>query len=433
MKKTIFSQDQVFWYLKSASTGSLRESLEADVVIIGGGMAGLTAAHAFARKNKKVILLEAFYCGAGASGKSSGFITPNSELSLTDFINSYGNEGGKAIWKNIEDGVEYIRKNIEQYAIACDYSPEDTLVVANTKSAVPKLIKEHENLVRLGYETSFIKKDDIPLYLGSNEYYGGVTYAKSFSINGYKYCQEMREILRAQDVAIYEETPVLSFTEHEVITLHATVKAKNIIVCTDRFIPNLGALKTEIYHAQTFLLVSQVLSPEERKYIFPNRNLMAWDSDLIYTYFRIADSRLLLGGGSLLHAYDRSEKHHNRYVYNKLTRYWQKKFPQLELQFQQFWPGLIGLSKDIAPIAGRDKDYPSVYYIAAAAGLPIAATLGNYCADHIVDNRDDLKDYFSPYRKFPIGGFMQRIIGTKLSFALSNLITERLSGFMNKK
>jgi glycine/D-amino acid oxidase-like deaminating enzyme len=105
----------------------------------------------------------------------------------------------------------------------------------------------------------------------------------------------------------------------------------------------------------------------------------------------------------------------------------------LELQFEQFWPGLIGLSKDIAPIAGRDKKYPSIYYIAAAAGLPIAAALGNYCADHIVDNRDDLKDYFSPYRKFPIGGFMQRIIGTKLSFALSNLITERLSGFMNKK
>jgi gamma-glutamylputrescine oxidase len=426
MKKIINSQDQVFWYLNRPAVPCLRESLEADVVVIGGGMAGLSTAHAFAQKNKRVVLLEAYYCGAGASGKSSGFITPNSELSLSDFIEWFGESGGKAIWKVIEAGAEYIRTNIMQHAIDCDYIKEDSLFVAKTKSSVKKLLEEHKNLERFGYQSSYIKQEDIPKLLGSHAYYGGVTYANTFGINAYKYCQAMKAILVAQGVKIYEETPVISFKEHEVNTLHATVKADYIIVCTDRFSPTLGALSREIYHAQNFLLISQTLTEHELRSLFPDRSLMVWDTDLLYSYFRISGNRLLLGGGSLWHMYDRYEKYHNRYVYHKLTHYFKKRFPQLDIQFEQFWPGMIGISKDIAPLYGRDKDYASIYYIAATAGLPIAATLGNYCADHIVDGRDDLRDYFSPYRKYAISGFTQRILGTKLSFALSNLITLKI-------
>jgi gamma-glutamylputrescine oxidase len=84
------------------------------------------------------------------------------------------------------------------------------------------------------------------------------------------------------------------------------------------------------------------------------------------------------------------------------------------------WPGLIGLSKDIAPLAGRDKDKPYLYYISAAAGLPIAAALGRYSAENLIDNKTDLDEYFSPYRSFMIGGITQKILGDGLTFALCN-------------
>ena len=318
--------------------------------------------------------------------------------------------------------MAHIKHNIERYKLRCDYNQEDTLFVANAKRDKKKLLEEYTNLKRFNFKSNFIEKENVPLFLGSQEYHCGVTYEDSFGINGYKYCQEMKEVLQNKGVKIYEETPVLSFSEHEAITMHARVKADYIIVCADQFIPKLNALTEEIYHAQTFLLISQVLTENERKQIFPDRNLMVWDTDLVYTYFRISDNRLLLGGGSLLNFYNRYEKYHSKYMFGKLTHYFKKKFPQLDIQFEQFWPGLIGLSKDIAPICGRDKNYRSIYYIAATAGLPIAAAMANYCADHLVDGRDDLKDYFSPYRKFLISGLAQRILGTKLSFALSNLV-----------
>src|SRR5579872_5288548 len=53
-------QDQVFWYLNRASTPTCRDNIVTDIAIIGGGMAGLSAAQAFATKGKKVVLLEQY-------------------------------------------------------------------------------------------------------------------------------------------------------------------------------------------------------------------------------------------------------------------------------------------------------------------------------------------------------------------------------------
>lgn len=420
MKKIIFPQDENFWYLARQDKSPLRENLEAEVLVIGGGMTGLTAAQAFARKGKKVVLLEAYFCGAGASGKSSGFITPNGEIGLSEFVRRYGAEGGLAIWNLLEKrGMEHIRRNIKEHAIECDYIDEDALEVASTEKDLTIIVKEAEYLSRFGFDSSFIKKEDIPTLIGTKRYYGGVMYRKNFGINAYKYCTAMKNILMQQGVAIYEETPVLQVDAHMVTTLHATVKAETIVVCADRFIPTLGKLTKEIYHVQNFLLLSQTLTDQEVQKIFPQRKLMAWDTEAIYNFYRMTGNRLLLGGGSRWEAFNANASYHSEFMYKKLTRYFADTFPDIEIQFEQLWPGLIGISKDIAPIVGHDASIQSIYYVGAPAGLTVAAMLGNYAADHIVDGDDTLKDYFSPYRTFRVGPVLQSILGTKLSFALS--------------
>ena len=85
------------------------------------------------------------------------------------------------------------------------------------------------------------------------------------------------------------------------------------------------------------------------------------------------------------------------------------------------WPGLIGLSKDIVPIAGRDAQWPSVYYVLAGAGLPWVAGLAQYSAEHLLDGRTDMDAIVSPYRRFAFGKFLQKLLGNRITFALSNL------------
>lgn len=418
----LLPQDEVFWYLNREMSKQLTGTVKVDVAVVGGGMAGITAAQSFAHKGLKVALVEKSFCGAGASGKSSGFITPDSEFSLGDMVEKYGAEKGRQLWEFVIGGVRIIQKNIIDYSINCDYLVQDTLVVASSEKAFSEDIKsEHTTRQNLHYTSSLYPKDQLSNIIGSQGYYGGVSYPGSFGINSYLYCQGMKDVLENLGVSIFEESPVLTVGDHAVLTPLGKVEAETIILCTDRFTPDLGRLSSQVYHAQTFLMMSSPLKDTDIYRIFPDRAMMVWDTDLIYNYFRLGkDNRMLLGGASLLSTYASTPHYHNERMFYKLTNYFKTKFPDITVTFEYLWPGLIGISKDIMPIAGLDKHQNSIYYIAGAAGLPWAAALGAYSAKRLIDGNTEHDDCFSPYRQFPIGEGLQKILGKQLSFAISN-------------
>ena len=144
-------QDQVFWYLKKDKPRTLEHDISTEVLVIGGGMAGLSAAQKFKERGLKVVLIEQSYCGAGASGKSSGFVTPDAEISFHEFIKKYGEVEAKKIWELVNSGVNLIRNNIITHQLSCDYQTQDTLIVANSHRAFSKdLTPEHLARVAAG-------------------------------------------------------------------------------------------------------------------------------------------------------------------------------------------------------------------------------------------------------------------------------------------
>lgn len=415
-------QDQVFWYLNPPpQPQQLRQDIKTNVVIIGGGMAGITAAMSFRKKGCSVVLIEKYYCGAGASGKSSGFITPNSELGLDYFVEKYGSQKAHELWEFVSDGVRLIKQNIKEFNLDCDYQQQDILVVGTSSGGLKEIQQEHQARQQLNYPTTLYNQSELSKVIGSSRYYGGISYGGSFGIHTYAYLQQMKNILREMGVAIHEETPALSLTPHTVTTPHATISADYTVVCTDRWLPELGILKDDIYHAQTFLMVSNPLSDKQLQQLFPQQPYMVWDTEMIYNYYRLTgDNRLLLGGGSLLTTYDKQPRYNAEKIYRKLITYFTNKFPHLSLDFAYQWPGFIGITKDIMPCAGRDPQSSNLYYIGGATGLPWAATLGNYSADNLIDNRTDFDNYFALTRSFPLPHVVQQIIGTPATFAISN-------------
>jgi gamma-glutamylputrescine oxidase len=417
--------DQLFWCLPQNKVNRLRGDKAVDVAVIGGGMAGLSAAYNLRAKGFSVVVLEKSYCGAGATGKSSGFITPDAELSLASLIAMYGAAQAHAIWQLIVTGVDQIRSTILTYQLSCDYSVQDTLVVATSKRAVANdIMTEHHARLQLGYQSSFYDAQSLPLVNTGQGYYAGVRYGDTFGIQGYLYCQQFKQVLQEQGIEIYEETPALSVAPHTITTPNGRIQAEKIVVCVDRYAEELGLLKAEQYHAQTFLMVSAPLSDQQIAAIFPDQPCMVWDTDLIYNYYRLTpDHRLLLGGSTLYATYAKKEKHDYRPVFQHLTRYWQKRFPAVQPGWHYLWPGLIGVSKDLFPIAGFCPSLPSVYLIAGAAGLPWAAALGRYCAQ-VIDGAPAAYDtYFSPERATLLGKCLPRLLGKRLTFALSHFLT----------
>ena len=418
----------VYWFKQQRPQGEpLRGTVSTEVVVVGGGIAGLTCAQALADRGVEVTVVEQTFCGAGASGKSSGFITPDSELDLSDLVANYGEARGQALWEFAKSGLERIRGTIQALAIDCDYQLQDSLFVAQSARAFRKVIEvEHRTHASLGYHSTVYERASLEAILGSRAYQGGIRYGGTFGINSFAYCRALRSALAHQGVRIFEGTPVTRLNAGGVETPGGAVTARSVAVLTDYELPALG-LAAPVYHIQTFLSISRPLRDHEIRTIFPGDRLMVWDTDLIYQYFRITgEGRLLLGGANLCSMYSSRESPSSEPVARKLYRYLFKHFPSLKLEIEHLWSGLIGVSQDFAPVAARHDALPAVYFGGAGAGLPWAAALGEYLAEKITEGRAEFDDILSPGRSFPIGRRLQCLLGKPAAFALSHGIAKYL-------
>lgn len=206
-----------------------------------------------------------------------------------------------------------------------------------------------------------------------------------------------------------------------------TVRADAIVLCVDHSLPEFDLLSKEVYHIQTFLAVSAPLTDAQVAGIFPEHRLMVWDSDLIYQYFRLTgDNRLLVGASSPRFTYAKRTRAIVPGILRKMRALVRRKFPQIPVDLQYFWPGLIGVSKDLLPLAGQDEARPTLSFVSGATGLAWAAALGRYMADELQSDRSDLDADFDPNRKFIVGRKLQRVMGRAGAFALSHGIVKVL-------
>lgn len=415
--------ESVYWYKTKTVPGApLRGTTTSDVVVVGGGMAGLTCAQALASRGVEVTVLERDFCGAGASGKSSGFITPDSELGLSDLVGRFGDARGTSLWEFAKSGIERIRGAIAAHEIDCDYQVQDSIFVARSARAYRTLVeREHQVQTSLGYQTTLYDRASIQTVVRSPRYYGGIRSSGTFGIDAYRYCRALKNALERQGVRICEGTPAMRFTRAGVETPHGAVSARAIAVFTDSDLPALGLAAPAVYGVRATLSISQPLAEDEIRSVFPGNNLMVWDTDLVYQYFRVTgERRLLIGAGDVGSLYVQSAAASRRRIVRKQLRYLASHFPSLRAVFEHTWSGVIGVSKDFAPVVGRHPADGRVYFAGAAAGLPWAAALGEYIADKITGGRDELDELLSPQRTFVVSPRLQRIVGKPLGFAVSH-------------
>ncbi len=413
---------EVFWFRGETPRGTaLDRDLSVDAVVVGGGMAGLTCAQFLREGGLSVALLEKRFCGAGASGKSSGFITPASELELSELIANFGIGRGPELWAVAEAGVELIRSNIRAFGIACDYQVQDSLLVAVDHRGARHAADEHRARTTLGYTSTHYRKEDLPSVVGTTAFAGGVRYPGTFGIDSYRYCRALRDRLVERGVRVFEDTAVTEVRSGEVRAAGRKVSAGHVILCADRHIPDLSPLEDQIGRIQTFLAISKPLRDDQVRRVFPSAPVMAWDSKLTYNYFRLTgEQRLLVGGANLWHAYARRERHDPERNLRRLAEFVTRTFPGLAASWDHVWPGMVGVSKDFLPVAGTDAEDPSLTYIGAAAGLPWAAALGRHVGRSIATGRADAFPEFSPYRRAVRGSLLNHVLTRRGALALAH-------------
>ncbi len=410
--------------IKTKYCPPLKENIKSDCLVIGGGFAGLHAALRLVDAGREVVLLEKRICGGSSSGRSAGFLTPESEEDMSQLINVLGVKEAKLVYNIPFSGVRLIVDTIKKNKFNCDFRKQDSLYLSISKAHNKFLENDVKVRNEIGLSYKLYDKKSLKKIHPGKGYIMGLSYPGSYGINSFAYTQEMKNLLLSKGVRIYEDSEVHRMEKNTALTHLGSVKADNIIICMDKMKKEFNEeVSKRYYHIQTFVTVSEPLSDKEIKVMFPQGEMMCWDTKNFYMYYRpIEGNRLILGGSTLMTSY------YPKYYYspgpvNSFIKELKYRFPDIsELDFTHYWMGLVDVTKDFTPIVDYDKNNKSIQYVLGCAGLPWAAFCGDYVARRIIDKKtEDLSKYFNMDRKFFISEKIQRYIGKRLSFALSHL------------
>ena len=129
----------------------LNKSIKCDVLIVGGGMTGISAAAEFLRSGLKVVMIDKNIIGGSSTGRSAGFLTPDSELELHQLVRRYGIEAAREIWEMPCRGIDRLVENIQKFDIQCGLLKQDSLFLGLGKSGKEAVEEEMECRQDVGF------------------------------------------------------------------------------------------------------------------------------------------------------------------------------------------------------------------------------------------------------------------------------------------
>ncbi len=138
------------WSESGKRYSKLSRNLDTDVLVIGGGMAGVLTAYTLARSGKRVVLLEAKRLGSGATELTTAFLTAYIDTEFVELEKLFGRTRNATVWQTHTEGINYIEHVAKEEKIDCDFTRLSGYIVAKTESEYARLEKEQRALRRAG-------------------------------------------------------------------------------------------------------------------------------------------------------------------------------------------------------------------------------------------------------------------------------------------
>lgn len=400
------------WYARTAVAPNrwapLTFDLDVDVCVIGGGFAGLTAALEVARRGWSVTLLEARQIAGEASGRNLGFVIPGFQQEVEHIVERCGIDHAKILWALSEDGVEYIRRLIEDTNMPGVEPRDGWLDVSkldNADAMIPyiALLGSEFGVNAEGWPAERVRE-----VLKSDHYFHAVHFPRAFHIHPLNYAFGLAAAAQAAGVRIFEGTPALTIdptgVRKRIATPTGRVRANHIVLAANT---QLGRVSSEL--SQTVLPITNYVAVTEPlgqrlkdAVAFEGAVSDSHSSD--HHYRIVGGDRLMWSGGTTTWRGD--PKRYARFLKDAILH----TYPQLgEVEIAEVWSGTMGFTVHRMPQIGEVQ--PGVWIASGFAGhgLNITAMAGTLIARGIVEN-DDAWRLFLPYDLVWAGGVLGRAV-----------------------
>ena len=253
----------------------LRSHVKTDVLIIGGGMAGLLCGYRLQKNGVSCVIAEAAEIAGGTTGNTTAKVTSQHGLCYRNLISRFGHGIAGLYLEANEQALLDLRNLCRQ--IDCDWKDQDNFIY--TTKDLQKLEKELSALNVLGYPASLEK--DLPLPFPT---LGGVKFPRQGQFHPRKFLSAIVPML-----TIYEHTPVRLLEKNRAVTDFGSITAEKIIVATHfPFLNKHGSFFLKLYQQRSYVLALEHAPAFEGMYLDEQENGLS---------FRHWGSCLLLGGG----------------------------------------------------------------------------------------------------------------------------------------
>ncbi|MFM0498082.1 FAD-binding oxidoreductase [Paraburkholderia caledonica] len=363
----------------------------ADVVVIGAGFTGLSAALALGKRGASVTVVDAGRIGGGASGRNGGQVNTGVAQDFVALAAQLGIERASACYRAFADAVDTVERLIREEQIDCDYLATGKLKLASKPHHLAHLEKTAD-LIRRTVDTDIelIDGDRIRSEVQSDSFHGGLLQRHGGQMHMGKFTVGLAGAAVRRGAKLYENAAVTSIVKdggaHRVVTTRGEVRAKQVLIATgpSRHGP-FGWYRRRLAPVGSFIVVTEPLPPELLAKVLPNRRAYT-TTRLMHNYFRVTpDSRLLFGGRARFTASERpSDAKSGRILQQGLAAM----FPMLSsARIDYCWGGLVDISADRLPHAGQhDGIYFSMGY--SGHGTQMSTHMGQVMAD-VLDGRED--------------------------------------------
>ena len=365
-------------------------SRQADIVVIGGGYTGLSAAYHLAKQGVDVTLIDGARFGDGASGRNGGQFGTGQRTWAEDLEAEYGFERAKALFDVAEEAKAYLLAFAEEHAIDMEYVQGHVSVMHK-----PRYLKSYERHVelmagRFNYpHLRLLDRAETSSLLGSERYYGGVYDAGTGHIHPLKLLVGTAKAAQAAGAKLFENTHAIKISTAsgrvEVETSRGTISARNAVIAVNAYggmLEPAGA--AHVMPIRSFIGATAPLG--DNSPVLPGGESVD-DSRFVVRYFRRSkDGRLLFGGRE---AYTADNP---RDISTHIRRQIAELYPALnKVEITHAWGGSVGITMPRQPFVREVM--PGVISAGGYSGhgVMLANYMGRLYAETIAGNRDRLK------------------------------------------
>ena len=347
-----------------------------DVLIIGAGYTGLSAARETAAAGRSTLVLDAGELGAGCSSRNGGQVAYSIKPSFDSLQAKFGPDRAFGICREGLDAVAYLRSLATQ-PVDCDWRETGCFFGAHSSRHFTRMAREVQNQPRgLEQRIRVIHQSDQQSEIGSDFYHGGCVYLDDASLDPARLLLALLRRARDSGAAVMDRCPVSAIKAtrdgFEALTSRGLVHSRQVLLATNGYSGPLSPWhRRRVIPIGSYQIATEPLGAECVRALIPRgRNIV--DSRRVVVYFRpSADGeRIIFGGRAAL-----SEKDPLACV-PRLKQMMARIFPQLKsVGVSHAWVGWVAYTFDTLPHLGQ---HDGIYYCMGycGQGVPLAPYFG---------------------------------------------------------